>query len=77
MLDKLRDFLVENYDIDADLVKEESELAADLGLTSFQMVEMCAELEEEFSVEISEDDMTRIITIGDLLKVINKKTEEN
>ena len=70
MLDKIREYLHENYDIDKDAVSEESELGHDLDLTSFQLVEICAELEDEFDVEISEEDLPGIITIGDLMNVI-------
>ncbi|MCI6821531.1 MAG: phosphopantetheine-binding protein [Clostridiales bacterium] len=70
MLDKIREYLHENYDIDKDAVSEESELGNDLDLTSFQLVEICAELEDEFDVEISEEDLPGIITIGDLMNVI-------
>lgn len=70
MLDKIREYLHENYDIDKDAVSEESELGNDMDLTSFQLVEICAELEDEFDVEISEEDLPGIITIGDLMNVI-------
>ena len=72
MLDKIREYLHENYDIDKDAVSEESELGNDLELTSFQLVEICTELEDEFSVEISEEDIPNIITIGDLMNAINR-----
>lgn len=72
MLDKIREYLHENYDIDKDAVSEESELGNDLELTSFQLVEICTELEEEFGVEISEEDIPNIITIGDLMSAINR-----
>ncbi len=72
MLDKIREYLHENYDIDKDAVSEESELGNDLDLTSFQLVEICAELEDEFDVEISEEDLPGIITIGDLMNVITR-----
>ena len=52
MLDKIREYLHENYDIDKASVREESELGNDLDLTSFQLVEICAELEDEFGVGV-------------------------
>ena len=72
MLDKIREYLHENYDIDKDAVSEESELGNDLDLTSFQLVEICTELEDEFGVEISEEDIPNIITIGDLMNAISR-----
>lgn len=72
MLDKIREYFHENYDIDKDAVSEESELGNDLELTSFQLVEICTELEDEFGVEISEEDIPNIITIGDLMSAINR-----
>lgn len=72
MLDKIREYLHENYVIDKDAVSEESELGNDLELTSFQLVEICTELEDEFGVEISEEDIPNIITIGDLMNAINR-----
>ncbi len=72
MLDKIREYLHENYDIDKDAVSEESELGNNLELTSFQLVEICTELEDEFGVEISEEDIPNIITIGDLMNAINR-----
>ncbi len=72
MLDKIREYLHENYDIDKDAVSEESELGNDLELTSFQLVEICTELEDEFGVEISEEDIPNIITIGDLMNAISR-----
>ena len=68
MIERLKAFLQENYDIDVEGITEETELGNDLGLSSFQLVEMCADLEEEFNTEIKEESLSTIITIGDLMR---------
>jgi len=73
MLEKLKEFLAENYDMKADDITLQSEIGNDLGISSFQLVEMCSQLEEEFEIEINEDEMTNIITIGDLIALIEKE----
>ena len=68
MIERLKAFLQENYDIDVEGITEETELGNDLGLSFFQLVEMCADLEEEFNTEIKEESLSTIITIGDLMR---------
>jgi acyl carrier protein len=71
MLDQIADFIKENYEIDTDVITEETELGNDLGLSSFQLIEMCGDLEDEFDIEISEERMSSIITVGDLMRELS------
>lgn len=73
MLEKIRAFLVEQYGLKEEEITADKELSKDLGLTSFQLVEMCAELEEAFDIEIDEDELPKVITIGDLLSLIERE----
>jgi acyl carrier protein len=68
MLDEVMDFLSEYKGINRDMITSESHLIVDLGLTSFDIVEMCCELEERFHVQISEDDLTSIKKVYDIVK---------
>lgn len=72
MYNKIKTFLNEYYNINEDLIKAESELVSELGLTSFQLVEMCAQLEEEFEIDIDEDELTNIITVDDMATLLDK-----
>ena len=73
MLEKIRAFLAEQYGLEAEEITVDKELTKDLGLTSFQLVEMCAELEEAFDIEIDEDELPKVITIGDLASLIERE----
>lgn len=75
MLEKIKDFLSENYGVDKDAITENAELTAELGLTSFQLVEIVAELEDVFEVELDEDEMTNIVTVKDVISMIETKKE--
>ncbi len=73
MLEKIQDFLWENYDIEKDEVLLSSELINDLGLTSFQLMEMCAQIEAEYDIEISEDRMLEIVSVEDFITAVKKE----
>lgn len=53
-------------------ITAESALAADLGLTSFDVVSVVTEFEDEFGIEISDRDIRKLITVGDILDYIEK-----
>jgi len=54
-------------------VLDESKSLKDYGLDSLDMVELILELEDEYKIKFTDDEMTSIQTIGQLLTAINKK----
>lgn len=48
-------------------------LEADLGLTSFDVVEIVAEFEEEFGIEISDRDIRNFLCVEDIVEYLEKK----
>jgi len=76
MYNKIKTFLNEYYNISEDVIKPESELVSELGLTSFQLVEMCAQLEEEFDIDIDENELPNIITVNDMAAVLDKEIKK-
>lgn len=77
MLEKLRGIMVNYVDVDPKDIKKESRLAEDLGLTSFALMSMMGEIEDEFDITIVEEELTGIFTVDDVLKYISKKQKEN
>lgn len=70
MLEKVKAVVVEQLDCNADEVKEESRFIEDLGADSLDVVELVMALEEEFDIEIPDEDAEKILTVGDAIKYI-------
>jgi acyl carrier protein len=70
MLDKVKAVVVEQLDCDPAEVKEDSKFIEDLGADSLDVVELVMALEEEFDIEIPDEDAEGILTVADALKYI-------
>jgi acyl carrier protein len=70
MLDKVIEVVVEQLDCDAAEVKEDSKFIEDLGADSLDVVELVMALEEEFDIEIPDEDAEGILTVKDALDYI-------
>ena len=55
-------------------VTEDKNLFNDLGADSLDFVELCVTLEREFNVKFSEEDTSKVKTVGDLYELIEKYT---
>lgn len=71
MFEKVKEILSEYAD--AEDIRPESSLTADLGLTSFDMVSLIMEFEETFDIEIMDKDIRKMITVGDIVEYIEQK----
>ena len=66
----LSSLLVEKFDVDADKITPESNLT-DLGLDSLSIVELVFDVEDEFDIEVSEDDAD-FKTLGEAAALFDK-----
>ncbi len=73
MLQKVKEILSAYVPGDVDNITENTDLRGDLGLTSLEMVDMAVAIEEEFNVTIPELTIVTGKTVGDILKLIEKK----
>ena len=74
--DQVIEFLRQNNDLDGVDIRAESKLIADLGLTSFSVLEMCYYLENTFHIEVDDNDIAGIETVDDIVKYISAKQEK-
>mgnify|MGYP001171757249 FL=1 len=63
MIEKI---IAEVIGCDQDLVKEDSNFVEDLGFDSLNIVELVMQIEEEFDMEIPDDDAENLLTVKDL-----------
>lgn len=73
MFEQVKDALVESLNIDGEEIKLESHLKEDLGIDSLAAVELSLDLETEFDVEISDEELAALVTVEDIVKLIESK----
>lgn len=76
IFEKVRDIVIEQLGVEEDDVKLESAFIDNLGADSLDIVELIMALEEEFEMEISEEEAEKISTVGDVVDYIKAHTEE-
>ena len=75
--ERLKKIIVEQLGVDEVDVKPEASFVDDLNADSLDLVEMIMSLEEEFGVEIPDEDAEKILTVGDAMTYIEShQTEE-
>ena len=75
-VDKVKSIIVEQLGVKAEDITPESSFINDLGADSLDTVELVMALEEEFGIEIPDEDAEKITTVGDAIKYIEEKTNK-
>ena len=73
MFEQVKDALVESLNIEGEDIKLESNLKDDLGIDSLAAVELSLDLETEFDVEISDEELAALVSVEDIVKLIESK----
>ena len=77
IFDKVKSIIVDQLDVDEDKVTLNSNIQDDLGADSLDIVDLVMSFEDEFDLEIPDDQVENIKTVGDVVKYIEDNTEEN
>lgn len=76
VFDKIKDIIVEQLDVEEDAVTMEASITEDLGADSLDVVDLVMSIEESFDVEIPDEEVENIKTVGDIVKYIENKVGE-
>ena len=75
VLEKVREILMDQLDVEEDAVTMEASITDDLGADSLDVVDLVMSLEEEFDCEIPDEEIENIKTVGDIVHYIESKQE--
>lgn len=70
---KIKDIIVEQLGVDPEKVKPEASFIDDLGADSLDIVELVMAMEEEFDLEIPDEDAEKLKTVQDVSSYLEKK----
>lgn len=71
--DKVREIITRQLDIDPESVKMESRLIDDFKADSLDIVELVMDLEQEFDVEIPDEDLPKVQTVADIVNFLENR----
>ncbi|MFY9383279.1 MAG: acyl carrier protein [Acetomicrobium sp.] len=71
--DKLKQIVIERLDVDEDQITPDASFVEDLGADSLDIVELIMGIEEEFDIEIPDEDAEKLTTVGGALEYIKSK----
>lgn len=74
VLEKIKVILAGQFDVEEDSIKPETDLQDDLGADSLDVVDLLMSIEDEFEIEIPDEEIENIRTVADLVNYIESKT---
>ena len=72
MFEKIKSIMMDQLNIDENDITEDTSFKDDLGLDSLDLFELAMAMEEEFGVEIPQEELENIVTVGDAMEYIKE-----
>ena len=70
VLEKVKEILAEQNDVEEDKITADTDLQEDLGADSLDVVDLLMSIEDEFEVEVPDEEIENIKTVGSLVSYI-------
>ena len=70
VLEKIKVILAEQFDVEEDSLQNDTDLQDDLGADSLDVVDLLMSIEDEFEVEVPDEEIENIKTVGALVSYI-------
>lgn len=77
IFEKIQQLICEQFVVEPEAVTRETSFVDDLGADSLDVVELTMAIEEEFSLsEVSDDELKKIVTVGDLVEYVSRYVQD-
>ncbi|RKZ02052.1 MAG: acyl carrier protein [Candidatus Hydrothermota bacterium] len=73
--EKLREIIVDQLSVPPEQVTPDARFQEDLGADSLDVVELIMKIEEEFGIEVPDQDAEKLATVGEAVKYIEEKVQ--
>jgi len=70
MFEKIKSIMMDQLNIEENDISEDTSFKDDLGLDSLDLFELAMAMEEEFGIEIPQEDLENIVTVGDAVEYL-------
>ena len=75
-LEKIKEIVAEVLHIDEDSITSETKFVDDLGADSLDLTSIVMEIEEQFGIEIPDDAISSIVTVGDAVEKLEEASDQ-
>lgn len=76
MLERMKEIIAEQLNVEAEIITAESSFKEDLGADSLDLFELVMALEDEYSVEIPSEDLEQLTSVGSVMEYLKAKGVE-
>ncbi len=73
VFEKIKKIISEQLEVDQTIITESATITGDLGADSLDLVDLAMSIEDEFDIELSDDALEKIKTVGDLATYIEDR----
>ena len=70
--DKIRELLAQQFEVSADSISMETNIVDDLGASSLDLVDLAMSVEDEFGIEVPDELIETVQTVGDVVNFIEE-----
>lgn len=71
VFDRVQTILIDHIGVEATDIREDAKIRDDLGADSLDLVEIVMEVEDEFGIEINDEEAEKIETVGDIVRYVS------
>ena len=72
VFEKIRAILCEQFELDEDRITMDSNLISDLGADSLDVIDLAMSIEDEFDIEVPDEEIEKIKTVADIVKFVEE-----